>query len=117
MKTSTRLAKGLAVPFLVLLRLTDPREHAVLQKSVHATQADIPWQQMAHDLPSDSSHPYAPSSGIYSGVPFLGIGGATGNGIMTVEVLDSFTSHGLAAIKDAQSNSLEDGQRSSSGLN
>jgi hypothetical protein len=53
------------------------------------------------DLPSDSSHPYAPSAGLYSGVPFLGIGGATGNGIMTVEVLESFTNHALAAIKDA----------------
>ena len=53
------------------------------------------------DLPSNSTHPYSPSAGLYSGVPFLGIGGATGNGIITVEVLDSFTSDGLAAIKDA----------------
>ena len=53
------------------------------------------------DLPTDSKHPYAESAGIYSGVPFLGIGGATGNGIMTVEVLDSFTPSALAAIKDA----------------
>ena len=47
------------------------------------------------------SHPYSPSAGLYSGVPFLGIGGATGNGMMTVEVLDTFTAHGLATIKDA----------------
>jgi hypothetical protein len=47
------------------------------------------------------THPYAPSSGLYSGVPFLGIGGATGNGMITVEVLDQFTGHALATIQDA----------------
>jgi hypothetical protein len=47
------------------------------------------------------SHPYSPKAGLYSGVPFLGIGGATGNGMITVEALDAFTGHGLAMIKDA----------------
>ena len=47
------------------------------------------------------SHPYSPKAGLYSGVPFLGIGGATGNGMITVEALDAFSGHGLAMIKDA----------------
>jgi len=47
------------------------------------------------------SHPYAPSAGLYSGVPFLGIGGATGNGIISVEVLDQFSGHALSTIQDA----------------
>ena len=60
-----------------------------MSRSWPSRPASILWSS-DDDLPSDSKHPYAQSAGIYSGVPFLGIGGATGNGIITVEVLDSF---------------------------
>ena len=50
----------------------------------------------------DVPHPFSPKVGLYQGIPFLALGGASGNGVFTVERLDeSFGSQdGLDAVKD-----------------
>jgi hypothetical protein len=48
-----------------------------------------------------TNHPYASEAGLYEGVQFLDIGGASDRGVLTVQTLQSFFSGGLEKVKDA----------------
>ena len=60
------------------------------------------------ELPTDlrpseleKNHPFAKEAGLFQGMQFLDIGGASARGVLTVETLQSFFTGGLDKVKDA----------------
>jgi hypothetical protein len=49
----------------------------------------------------ETNHPFAKEAGLFQGMQFLGIGGASARGVLTVETLQSFFTGGLDKVKDA----------------
>jgi len=49
----------------------------------------------------EKNHPFAKEAGLFQGMQFLDIGGASARGVLTVETLQSFFTGGLDKVKDA----------------
>merc|ERR1711865_1215126 len=49
----------------------------------------------------EKNHPFAKEAGLFQGMQFLDIGGASARGVLTAETLQSFFTGGLDKVKDA----------------
>ena len=60
---------------------------------------ELPPERLPTDL--ETRHPFATAAGLYQGVQFLDIGGASNRGVLTFETLRDFHASNLQKVKDA----------------